>query len=210
MNSLHDALATFGFVLFVVATTAVLIIRARHRHALEALPAPQPEATDSTPPPSVPLLSSSRQPQPSWMDQHESARTRALKTGCCIYCPAKATHHEPTFKLVRPWYDGMLRYLGVKQLDRRRVATGGTPLWEPSERRVLCSAHFERALGLLEGALALHTVRTAETLDANAKALYEFEMAGVYEQIYKDMEVLRAPRPAAAPGRQLTAVTGVS
>lgn len=145
------------------------------------------------------------------MDRHEQAKARALKTGLCIYnCPAKATRPEPGYRKARHWYDGILRYYGVKQLERYWVWLGGTAWHKPVEENYLCDSHFDQATGLLEGELARITAETAKTLTGHVKSLYEYQVAGVYKAISEDMDALRATIPVVKNGNGTQQVSSVS
>lgn len=138
----------------------------------------------------------------SIMEQREQRMAEARAAGRCMYCPAPAKHPYPTFKRVRSITDPLLRFLGVKQIDRWRVATGGHWLSDAKHELCVCTAHQQRAMGLLEECLAKSVRDLAKSVNEQGLHLYEFEVSGVHDVITEDMRSLRDPKAAKQAAKQ--------
>jgi len=122
------------------------------------------------------------------MEEREKSVRDRLAAGKCVHCNEPATHQMPTLRIVRSWFDPLLRYLGVKSLDRWRIV-----VFRGIENPfALCAKHQERARGLLERKVSEVTAEYAEFADKQRKGIYEFEVCSLYATMEADMEELRS------------------
>jgi len=143
-------------------------------------------AAGSSPPP--------KETPVSIMEQREQKMAEARAKGVCMYCSLPAKHCYPTYKRVRSPLDPVLRWLGVKQLDRWRVAVSRHWFSTIKAEWVVCTAHQQRVQGLMEEHLAHGVREIAKALNEQGLDLYEYEVSGVHDIVTGNMRELRDAR----------------
>lgn len=204
-------------VMFIAVLVALFVRLVQHgKRKAEALKAQEgAQALDARVPDSIPspapvVNGASREPALSTMEQREQAMMEAKRTHVCMYCNAPVAEPYPAYRMVRSVLDPLLRWLGVKQLDRWRVALGSPRFMRAHEDEFLCRDHQERVMGLLEERLAARTAKLSRELDEARRDLYEYAVSGVHGQIVADMRELRDPKAAKKAKQQAQLQTAVA
>lgn len=120
-----------------------------------------------------------------------------LATGLCLYCSDPAYAPLPTCRPVRPFFEGLLRYLNATPNARWAVQTerdADVPL-------AVCMKHHEQLVGLFEGAIAEERIASARFATEQRLALFAFEMHGADEAMRAAMQAIRTWRPQTGNGR---------
>lgn len=202
----RDLIWVLVSVTLIAGCVAMIVLMARHRLIKAEKERMETGQAETAPPASIPSAPVAQAPA-SAMEQRETSMTEARRSGRCMYCNEPAAHPYPQYKRVRSMFDFLFRWLGVKQLDRWRVSLGPSWFWNAREDEVVCTAHQQRIIGLLEEHLAQETRDIARYLNNECQALYEFGVADIHEIVSQEMRVLRDPKGRKAKARAQAAAT---
>lgn len=187
----NDLYWVISMAIFIAGGVALLVMMVHRRNAQD-----EKHVMEALPIESLPTPMQQKEVGPvSFMEQREIAMADAKRTGRCMYgCNAPAAHPYPAYKQVRSFFDPLLRWLGVKQLDRWRVSLGVHWFVSAKEDLVICTAHQQRIVGLLEEHQVSEQKDIAKYLNAQCLTLYEYGVSEVHGVVANEMKILRDPK----------------